>query len=34
VDKADQGVVAVDTSKKADEIIKLAKSVKDKMRPL
>jgi hypothetical protein len=34
LDKADQGVVAVDTSKKADEIIKLAKSVKDKMRPL
>ena len=34
VDKTNQGVVSVDTSKKADEIIKLAKSVKDKIRPL
>lgn len=34
MDKANQGVVAADTSKKADEIIKLAKSVKDKIRPL
>ncbi len=34
VDKANQGVVSVDTSKKADEIVKLAKSVKDKIRPM
>lgn len=32
VDKSDENVLSVDVMKKADEIEKLAKSVKDKMR--
>jgi hypothetical protein len=34
LDKANQGQMSATAGKKADEIIKLAKSVKDKIRPL
>jgi hypothetical protein len=34
LDKTNQGQISATAGKKADEIIKLAKSVKDKIRPL